>query len=361
MCDTISCVLFYFFGLIKFYRERERKKVMKEKFQKLARVILAVAAFVLVFAAKGTSVKAASDLLQIGETQNAVSLSWSVTSTGNYYLGVSDVDYTTARQNAEAHQFTIPKSYKTCTITGLNPGSRYYVYLAYTYISNKKTYTRTTSTTIRTTPGVVTGLNQKDWYRAILSVDITWDKQPAVDGYEFKFMDRDGRVIETKQTYGNTYSHKIKNSEVYTGTVRAYSTINGRTYYSEWCPTGYFMTQPAGAPKRGYDRRELDLKMTGNKLKVSWAKVNGIDKYNVYVATKRGGAFKKVKTVGKNKKSVTISKVGGKKIKARSKYYVYVEGVKIVNGRTYTTGINYITPINDKKCRDSVIYVSSWK
>ena len=328
---------------------------MKEKFQKLARVILAVAAFVLVFAAKGTGVKAAG-LTQIAQTQNSVTVSWTNTTTTSFYLGVAE-DYNVAKQNALAHQISVSKNTKTYTISGLKPGTRYSVYLAYT-TSYSTSYT---SLTAKTCPGVVTGLNQKDWYRAILSVDITWDKQTAVDGYEFKFMDNNGRVIETKQTYGNSYSHKIKNSEVYTGTVRAYSTINGVTYYSEWCPTGYFMTQPARGPIRGSDRRELDLKMKGNKLKVTWAKVNGIDKYNVYVATKRGGAFKKVKTVGKNKKSVTISKVGGKKIKGKGKYYVYVEGVKIVAGRSYTTGINYITPINDKKVRDDVIYVSSWK
>ena len=337
---------------------------MKEKFQKLARVILAVAAFVLVFAAKGTDVKAASYLRQASQTQNSVTLSWTkmtkYTVTG-VYVGIGE-DYSQASKNAEAHQISLPKTATSYTIEGLQPGTKYAAYVRYEY---KNASGKSNSTGellyIKTCPGVVTGLNQKDWYRAILSVDITWDKQTAVDGYEFKFMDNNGRVIETKQTYGNTYSHKIKNSEVYTGTVRAYSTINGVTYYSEWCPTGYFMTQPARGPIRGSDRRELDLKMKGNKLKVTWAKVNGIDKYNVYVATKRGGAFKKVKTVGKNKKSVTISKVGGKKIKGKGKYYVYVEGVKIVAGRSYTTGINYITPINDKKVRDDVIYVSSWK
>ena len=304
----------------------------------------------------------AYDITQTGQTQNTVNIQWTPEKymASSYYLGVS-TDMNEAKALAQSRTKAIASNVYGGTLINLQPGNAYYVYLVYDYkySSSSKVYTTYKSGYVKTLPGVVTGLNQQEWYRLALSVNIGWDKQPGVDGYEYRFMDHYGNDIDHNFQRTTSISEKVKNSKVYTGTVRAYSDINGVRYFSDWCPTAYFMTQPAKKAGRYGAYRELDAKVSGGKIKIGWEKVDGLDGYNVYVATSRGGSFKKVKSVGRNKKSVNIKKVRGKKIKNNKTYYVYVEGYKNVNGNRYTTGLNYITQV--KRNSTSVIYVSSWR
>jgi hypothetical protein len=329
--------------------------------RRLSQLMLAVAAFVLVFATKGVTAKAADDIWQTAQNGTSITINWRTPDlysgeyVKKYYIGWG-TDYETARNMMQAKTHTVDANTHAFTITGLNPGIKYEVYVGYTtvyhgyddddYFSGEQ---------VRTTPGVVTGINQKDWYRVIHSVDIEWNSQSGADGYIFKFMKEDGTVIETQDESYNSFSHSIDNNRIYKGTCQAYADINGQRYYGPVSPTAYFMTQPAKK-----DARELGGKIKKGVLNVNWEKVKGITKYNVYVATERGGDFKKVKTVSAKKKSVNIKKVGGKKIKKNRTYYVYVEGVKKVGDNTYTTGLLYITPISKKGTKE-VIYSTSWK
>ena len=63
--------------------------------------------------------------------------------------------------------------------------------------------------------------------------------------------------------------------------------------------------------------------------------------YTVMVSTRPKSGYKKVKTVGKNVSSVTISKLRNARIKNGKKYYVYVITNKRVGGKTYTSGRLY--------------------
>ncbi len=338
---------------------------MKEKCVKISQIMFAIAAFVLVLGMGKVNAKAAS-VKQTDQTQTSVTFNMDLAGYSDKYntlktisLGYSE-DIETARNNAKAGQVPLTTSTRSYTINGLNPGSGVWAYVYVTY-NNKIGGAREAlfGTQLKCLPGVVTGLNQEQWFRLALSVYINWDKQSGVDGYEYRFMDDDGKDIDYSTTRTPRINEKIKNNQVYKGTVRAYTEINGTKYYSDWCPTAFFMTQPAKAAGKYGEYRELDCKVSGGKLKVSWEKVKGINQYEVYVATKKGGAFKKVKTVGANKKSVSIKKIGKKKIKGNKTYYVYVKGIKNVNGNTYTTGLNYITSV--KKKATSCIYADTWK
>ena len=333
---------------------------MKEKFLKLSQIFLAVAAFAIMLGFGKTEALAAS-INQSAQTDTSITVTWTKPTIyrGNtllsYYIGYS-TDSNTARAMAENKSIPISANQNSYTINGLVPGTQYQVNIYYAYKSSGKTYLSSAGYAyVKTLPGQVTGINQDMWWRAIHQVDISWNKQTGVDGYKFTFMDEKGNVIESKTASYPSYGHKIDNKKIYKGVCQAYSTINGVTYWGPVSKTAYFMTQPAKK-----DVRELAGKVKGNKLTVSWEKVKGIDKYNVYVATSKGGAFKKVKTVKGNKTSATISKIGNKKIKGNKTYYVYVEGVKKINGETYTTGLLYITPIS-KRGASSVIYHTSDK
>ncbi|WP_029323768.1 fibronectin type III domain-containing protein [Butyrivibrio sp. AE3004] len=122
---------------------------------------------------------------------------------------------------------------------------------------------------------------------------------------------------------------------------------------------GKWQTITTKEPRK--DVRELGGKIIGSTLNVNWEKIKGINKFNVYVATSKGGSFKKVKTVNGKKTSANIKKIGKQKVKGNKTYYVYVEGVKKVNGATYTTGLLYITPISKSGASSPIYYnTSEW-
>ena len=330
---------------------------MKEKFKKLSQILLAVAAFALVVGF-GKNTALAYGLKQTAQTETSITVTWDAPSLygsnrlQSYYIGYS-TDYKTARAMAENKSVPVGTN-RSYTINGLVPGTEYEVCVYYTYTSSRGTNSSSVgSGTLKTLPGQVTGVNQEMWWRVIHNVDITWDKQTGADGYKFTFMDERGNVIESVTSSYVGYSHRIDNKKIYKGCCQAYSVINGVTYWGPVSKTAFFMTQPAKK-----DARELAGKVSGGKLNVKWEKVKGINKYNIYVASSKGGQFKKVKTVKGNKTSVSIKKIGGKKVKGNKTYYVYVEGVKKVNGETYNTGLLYITPIS-KRGAGSVIYYTA--
>ncbi|MCR5655856.1 MAG: hypothetical protein K6G06_00205, partial [Butyrivibrio sp.] len=232
-------------------------------------------------------------------------------------------------------------------------GTKYQVYVYPVYkrtgtYKRGEIYTGSTSAygDIRTTPGVVTGVNQTRWYRWAKTCHVAWDDQTGVDGYEVTFSKHDGSVIERKTVDYNSYSHSIQNTIIYKVSVRAYSNINGRVYYSpSGSPDCFCMVQPSVKE----DKAEVGIKWNGNRMKISWKKLNGATGYNVYMSTSKDSGYKKVKSVNKSKSSVTISKLGKKKLSKGKKYYIYVEAYKKVNGNTFTTGRNYITTVKGKK------------
>ena len=78
----------------------------------------------------------------------------------------------------------------------------------------------------------------------------------------------------------------------------------------------------------------LKVSQTGNKITVSWGKVSGADRYEIYAAycTDKFGK-KPVKIVTKKDvTSVTITKLNGKKLELTKNFKVYVAAYKTVDG-----------------------------
>ena len=336
---------------------------MKEKFKTLSRAILAVAAFVLVFGLGANDAKAYG-LTQVSQDQTSVSVSWNAptvyrgTTVTAMYLGIGD-DGTSATNNCKARQVTLATNATGYTFTGLQPGKSYSVCVKYDYRNSNgrvSTENSVTSGTIRTLPGKVTGLNQERWYRWALSCNVAWNEQTGVDGYEYQWMDHKGKIIDSATNsshYSNGFSKPVKNYNVYKAKVRAYSVINGQTYYGDWSDEAYFFTQPSKSDRDAV----VGAKISGGKLKVNWKKMNGVSGYNVYVSTNQTSGFKKVKSVKSNKGSVSVSKLGKKKFQKGKTYYIYVQAYKKVGGATFTTGVNYVTVL--KNNRTTYVYADS--
>ena len=82
------------------------------------------------------------------------------------------------------------------------------------------------------------------------------------------------------------------------------------------------------------------------KIKLKWAKVSGAKDYNVLMSTSRDGKYKKVKSLSKKAKSVTLTKFGKKRLNKYKTYYIKVVakikvGKKTVSNDAQLINYNY--------------------
>jgi len=307
------------------------KNVMKSM---IAVFIMAVA-----FVTTGTNAQAAVN--QTAQTQNSITVDWSSSAkeyATAYYIGYGE-DSTTARTMAEAKTITLPATTTSYTITGLKPGTEYYVcvYSTYKYSASGTEYTNSIGSCYDsvTLPSKVTGLNQTKWWYWALSVDFGWDEQSAAR-YEAVVMNNKGKKLKTIDCYSNKTSYsKVKNNTMYKVKVRAYVEINGQKYYGDYSDVAYMFTQPM----------LKTAKISNGKLKITWGKISGVSSYDVYVSTKEKKGYKKVKSLKSSKTSLTVSKLKGKKFNSKKKYYVYIVAKKKVGKKTYTSGKHYTSTV----------------
>lgn len=275
----------------------------------------------------------AASITQTAATQNSATITWEAPTYGNVtaykvYTRTTGADYVLYA--------TLDASQTSVQIDNLPAGCERGVRVEYDYYSTynpSKTYNSSVGyTNIKTIPGKVTGFKQDRWYYFALSFEAVWDRQEGADGYEYIIKTDKNKVKASGTTTSSTlWVDKISNQVIYSGQVRAFSTINGVKYYGDWSDTIYFFTQP----------RITKAKVSGNKLTVKWKKVGGATGYDIYVSTKKTTGYKKVKSVSSKKASATISKLGKKKFSKKKTYYVYVATKKKVNGVTSTSGRLY--------------------
>lgn len=282
----------------------------------------------------------AAEIKQSATTRNSVTVSWDDPNSGDsYYTTTAYRVYVGTRDDHYNYNYvlysTLSATQRSIQINKLPAGCQKLIKIEYDYISKYSStpYTSYMVEDIRTLPGKVTGLRQVRWYYWIKSFDATWNEQEGVDGYQYivKTNKNKTKASGTVKSYNSFSVDKISNSVVYSGRVRAYSTINGVKYYGPWSDTAYFMTQP----------QITKAKISGNKLVVKWKKVGGATGYDVYVSTKKTSGYKKVKSVSSKTTSATIKKLGTKKFSKKKTYYVYIVTKKTVKGRTSKSGRLY--------------------
>ena len=281
-----------------------------------------------VFAFMFTIRAGAYGLTQVNPQPNSVTLQWTAPKGVTGYtvqLGSSSSDMKVVS--------SLASSATSYTIAGLAAGSRYYVRLEYTYTSGSKTSSDYYYDYFITTPGKVTNVHQDKWWYFAKDFEVVWDKQPYYGNkYEYLVKTSKGKTKDSGTTSSSSlFVNNISNSMIYTVQVRASNVINGKTYTGDWSDVCYCFTQP----------RVKYAKVKGNKLTIKWGKVTGATGYDVYVSTKPKKGYKKVKSAKSKASSVTISKLKGKKISPKKKYYVYVVTKKKVNGKTNTSGRLY--------------------
>lgn len=160
---------------------------------------------------------------------------------------------------------------------------------------------------------------------------IVKDESSCADGSEVEvYKVKGGKKVQTltaayeSGSTASTNSMKVKRNEPYKYRMRYYITAGGKKFYSGWSGYRYFFLQDSSGTKK--------VGAKGTKIVIKWSKVTGASGYTVSVATKRDGKYTNIKTLGKNKKSITITKVGKKKIKKNKTYYIKVTA-KVRDGK----------------------------
>ena len=129
----------------------------------------------------------------------------------------------------------------------------------------------------------------------------------------------------------NKFIDKMKD-EVYTVTIQAFKTVNGKTYATPKAKIQCFNQARI---------KETSIKVKKGSLSFQWGKVGGASGYDVYISTKPKKGYKKVKSVGKNTTKLTIRKFKGKKINPKKTYYMYVETKKKNGSKVNKSGRLY--------------------
>lgn len=120
------------------------------------------------------------------------------------------------------------------------------------------------------------------------SVRLSWDAVPGAKGYQiYKSTSKNGKYYRIKSTKYKTYNRKnLTTNKVVYYKVRAYATVGGKTIY------GKFSSKVAGKPVLKVP--ETSLTQQGNTIKVSWNKIPGATKYEVFRSNTADGTYTKV-------------------------------------------------------------------
>ena len=167
------------------------------------------------------------------------------------------------------------------------------------------------------------------------------DPNRTANGYELEVRNLKGKLIKTISC-SSTYSASTKfgKNTPYKYRIRLYATNGVTKMYSGWSGYRYFWLSNVTGKKH------YSLRSSNAKIKLHWAKVSGTKGYNVLMSTSRDGKYKKVKSLSKKAKSVTLTKFGKKKLNKYKTYYIKVVakikvGKKTVSNDAQLINYNY--------------------
>lgn len=263
-------------------------------------------------------------------TTSSISISWQGDANADGY----EISYYDTYGGTSEYKVAGKTTGTTYKITGLQSGCVYSIRVtpsnaAGDYASYGTCYDA------KTKVDKMRGLKQDTWYHYIKKAGVSWERQRAADGYQYKWLTPAGKVKKKGTTTSTSMSFAVKNNNVYQFMIRPYQKIDGKTHYGTWKTIQVF-EQPwvkSIAVKKN--------KKSVNQLKISWYKQKGATGYDIYVSkTNKAGSYIKVKSVGKSKTSITLSKFKKKKIKGT--YYVYIVSKVKTSEGTSKSGVTYI-------------------
>ena len=169
------------------------------------------------------------------------------------------------------------------------------------------------------------------------SLKITWNKATKATGYELHYATtKSGKYMKLKDTTATSFTHKkLKPNKSYYYKVRAYSNVNGKKVYGAY-------TNIVGK-KVVLTKPVLTVKAKNkNTINLTWKKVAGAQKYEVYRATSKKGKYAKIATT-------KSTKYASKKLDKNKKYFYKIKAVQKVSKKTYTSPFSAVKSATTKK------------
>lgn len=180
------------------------------------------------------------------------------------------------------------------------------------------------------------GLSTPKISSAAMSLDkiVVSIRNQAATGAEFAVFNASGKKIKTQTTsLTGTSFYGVSRNQPYTVKARVYTYVNGSKVYSNWSAGKVVVPQP--------NLSRSNVKVKVNSITLKWSKVKKAKNYTIFMKKRNASKWKKVKTVKKNK--VTITKFAGKRINHRggNSYDICVVTNAKVKGKTYKSGKNH--------------------
>lgn len=280
----------------------------------------------VVVATKPNDVK---NLKQTSATTNSVTMAWTPVSGATSYIIYAYINYNWVQVGTSTKA--------TATIGGVVAGNeRRYCVAAVRAVTGGSSVGYTCSgVTMRAIPAKVSRMAMTSYWNYSREASYTWTYDSNVDGYQYEVKSMNGKKTYFKGITGR-YSSSVGLKPFPKGTftkarVRAYITVGNKNLYGSWSPWTYNATNKSVTAKRSSN---------GKKITLKWKKISGAKGYQVYVSTKSGSGFKKVKTLSAKKTKYTITKCGKKKLK---------------KGKTYYVQLRYYTKVGKKKVVSNVL------
>ena len=167
------------------------------------------------------------------------------------------------------------------------------------------------------------------------AIKVSWGKVKDSSGYIiYRGTKKNGAYKKVKTVNANSTSYtdkSLKNGRTYYYKVRAYKKANGMTTYSSYSNV---VKRKAALTK---PTQMKVVKGKGLSNKISWKKVAGAKKYEIYRATSKNGKYVKIAVVAAKKLNYT-----DKKIKKGTTYYYKVRATQNVNKKTYRSNFSAV-------------------
>ena len=278
------------------------------------RVLLTTVALVISMCIPAFAYTNVSSVRQTAAGKDSMTVTWSATDAATFDVEILDtsVDYSKQTWVKKASR----QSATSINLTGLNSGTKYEVKVT-GYKADGSDSDWSTLYDAKTLIDKMRNVHTDRYYHFLQDATVAWDKLTAADGYEYQWKNYKGKTIESKTLTGN-YStsksfNKLKTDTIYTFSIRAYQTYNGTKSYTPWETINVF--------EQAWVK---SVSKSGGKLTIKFNPVKGATGYDVYVSSNPKKGYKKVKSLGKSKRSLTVKKVGKTKISKKKKWYVYV-------------------------------------
>ena len=166
-------------------------------------------------------------------------------------------------------------------------------------------------------------------------IKVNWNKLSYITGYEiYQYNSKTYKYEKVAVTKGSYYTiNNLKTGSTYKYRVRAYRTVNGKTYY------GNFSNQISAKPVL---KSVTSLKVSNYISKTAslrWSKVYGASGYKIYKSTNEDSGFKLLTSI----KDGDTVKYSNKYLRKGKTFYYKVRAYRTVNGRNVYS--NYSTTI----------------